>query len=177
MSLIGMLFGADAAAPPDAMRLGGTTETTLARSLSALLPDERGWTTFAEARFLVSSKGAQYAFGATDQDGRKSIESFAAGRYERIRVNWRFVCFGQLLIESEDHRRLGASKEAVVALLGTDDFFGEGCLAEQMQRISTVTACIGGPMSDGAASKSDQRLASWVLWNGWADGHPRRARN
>ena len=31
-------------------------------------------------------------------------------------------------------------KEAVVALLGTDDFFGEGCLAEQMQRISTVTA-------------------------------------
>jgi CRP/FNR family cyclic AMP-dependent transcriptional regulator len=31
-------------------------------------------------------------------------------------------------------------KEAVVALLGTDDFFGEGRLAEQMQRISTVTA-------------------------------------
>jgi hypothetical protein len=31
-------------------------------------------------------------------------------------------------------------------------------------------------MSDGAASmmppKSDQRLASWVLWNGWADDHP-----
>jgi len=41
--------------------------------------------------------------------------------------------------------------------------------------------CIGGPMSDGAASmtppKSDQRLASWVLWNGWADVHPRRVRN
>jgi hypothetical protein len=52
MSLIGMLFGADAAAPPDAMRLDGTTETTLARSLSALLPDERGWITFAEARIL-----------------------------------------------------------------------------------------------------------------------------
>jgi CRP/FNR family transcriptional regulator, cyclic AMP receptor protein len=31
-------------------------------------------------------------------------------------------------------------KEAVVAILGTDDFFGEGCLAGQMQRISTVTA-------------------------------------
>ena len=32
-------------------------------------------------------------------------------------------------------------------------------------------------MSHGAASmtppKSDQRLASWVLWNGWADGHLR----
>jgi CRP/FNR family transcriptional regulator, cyclic AMP receptor protein len=31
-------------------------------------------------------------------------------------------------------------KEAVVAILGTDDFFGEGCLAGQLQRISTVTA-------------------------------------
>ena len=31
-------------------------------------------------------------------------------------------------------------KEAVVAILGTDDFFGEGCLAGQVQRISTVTA-------------------------------------
>jgi CRP/FNR family cyclic AMP-dependent transcriptional regulator len=30
-------------------------------------------------------------------------------------------------------------KEAVVAVLGTDDFFGEGCLAGQAQRISTVT--------------------------------------
>jgi CRP/FNR family cyclic AMP-dependent transcriptional regulator len=31
-------------------------------------------------------------------------------------------------------------KEAIVAILGTDDFFGEGCLAGQAQRISTVTA-------------------------------------
>jgi CRP/FNR family cyclic AMP-dependent transcriptional regulator len=31
-------------------------------------------------------------------------------------------------------------KEAVVAILGTDAFFGEGCLAGQVQRISTVTA-------------------------------------
>ena len=29
-------------------------------------------------------------------------------------------------------------KEAVVAILGTDDFFGEGCLAGQHQRIATV---------------------------------------
>ncbi len=29
-------------------------------------------------------------------------------------------------------------KEAVVAMLGTDDFFGEGCLAGQAQRIATV---------------------------------------
>jgi CRP/FNR family transcriptional regulator, cyclic AMP receptor protein len=31
-------------------------------------------------------------------------------------------------------------KEAVVAILGADEFFGEGCLAGQVQRMSTVTA-------------------------------------
>jgi hypothetical protein len=40
---IGKLFGTDAAAPLDAMKLDGTTEATLARSLSALPPNERGW--------------------------------------------------------------------------------------------------------------------------------------
>jgi hypothetical protein len=29
-------------------------------------------------------------------------------------------------------------KEAVVAMLGTNDFFGEGCLAGQARRIATV---------------------------------------
>src|ERR1700678_3779926 len=29
-------------------------------------------------------------------------------------------------------------KEAVVAILGTNDFFGEGCLARQNQRVATV---------------------------------------
>src|ERR1700677_761630 len=31
-------------------------------------------------------------------------------------------------------------KEAVVAILGTGEFFGEGCLAGQVQRAATVTA-------------------------------------
>jgi len=30
-------------------------------------------------------------------------------------------------------------KEAVIAILGSGDFFGEGCLAGQPQRLSTVT--------------------------------------
>ena len=77
-SLIGKLFGADVAPPPDATKLDGTTEAALARSLSALPPGERAWLTFAEARILFSTKGDQYAFGETDQDGRKNIESFAA---------------------------------------------------------------------------------------------------
>jgi hypothetical protein len=78
MNLIGKLFGADVPAPPDATKLDGTTEATLARSLSELPPDERGWMTFAEARSLFSTKSAQYAFGETDEDGRKNIDSFAA---------------------------------------------------------------------------------------------------
>ena len=75
MSLIGWLFGADAPAPPDATKLDGTTEAMLARSLAALSPDERGWITFAEARTLFSGESAEYAFGETDDDGRKNIES------------------------------------------------------------------------------------------------------
>ena len=73
-----MLFGADVPAPLDATKLDGTAEATLARSLSALPPDERGWITFAEARSLFSTKDAQYAFGETDRDGRRNVESFAA---------------------------------------------------------------------------------------------------
>ena len=78
MSLIGKLFGADAGPPPDVMKLDGTTEATLARSLSTLPPDKRGWITFVEARVLFSTKDAQYAFGETDKDGKRNIESFAA---------------------------------------------------------------------------------------------------
>ena len=78
MSLILKLFGADVAAPPDAMKLDGTTEATLAHSVSGLPPNERGWISFAEARILFSTKGSQYAFVETDQDGRRNIESFAA---------------------------------------------------------------------------------------------------
>ena len=78
MGIMRWLFGADAATPSDAMKLDGTTEAALVRSLSALPPDERGWITFAEARVLFSAKGAEYAFGETDRDGRRNIESFAA---------------------------------------------------------------------------------------------------
>ena len=70
MSFIEKLFRL--VAPPNAMKLNGTTEATLARSLSALPPEER------EARSLFSTTGAQYAFGETDQGGRRNIESFAA---------------------------------------------------------------------------------------------------
>lgn len=86
MSLIGKLFGAGPAAPPDVTRLNGTTEAALARSLSALPAGERGWVTFTEARNLFSNKDAQYAFGETDDEGRRKIELFAAK--QRVGINF-----------------------------------------------------------------------------------------
>src|SRR6202022_4755044 len=35
-------------------------------------------------------------------------------------------------------------KEAILAILGADDFFGEGCLAGQPLRMSTAAAVTGG---------------------------------
>ena len=84
MGLFEKLFGADTPAPPDATKLDGTSEAALTRSLSALPQGERGWITLAEARILFSTKGEQYAFGETDQDGRKNIESFAAQHQSTI---------------------------------------------------------------------------------------------
>ena len=81
MSFIQKLF--EFVAPPKAKKLDGTTEATLARSLLALPPEERGWITFAEARILFSTKGAQYAVGETDQNIRRNIEAFAA-RHESV---------------------------------------------------------------------------------------------
>ena len=60
MRLIRWLFGADASAPPDAMKLDGTTEATLARSLSPLSPDEQGWITFAEISFTSRIAGVSW---------------------------------------------------------------------------------------------------------------------
>lgn len=77
-NLISTLFGSDTPPPPDAVKLDGTTEAALARSLSALPPDKRGWITFSEAHGLFSTKDIQYAFGETDRDGKRNIESFAA---------------------------------------------------------------------------------------------------
>ena len=77
MSVIKWL-GASATAPPDAAKLDGASEAALARSLSALPAGARGWITFAEARTSFSTMDAEYAFGETDDDGRKAIESFAA---------------------------------------------------------------------------------------------------
>jgi CRP/FNR family cyclic AMP-dependent transcriptional regulator len=46
-------------------------------------------------------------------------------------------------------------KEAVVAILGTNDFFGEGCLAGQALRIATVET-----MTDSVICDWKKRLSS-----------------
>jgi hypothetical protein len=67
------------------MKLDGTTEATLARSLSALPAGEQGWITFTEAASLLSAERAEYAFGELDQVGRKKnrgIRGAAQGRHQ-----------------------------------------------------------------------------------------------
>jgi CRP-like cAMP-binding protein len=49
-------------------------------------------------------------------------------------------------------------KEAVVATLGTSDFFGEGCLAGQTQRIATVAA-----LADSAIMRLDKAAVVRVI--------------
>jgi len=56
-SLIGWLFGADTTAPPDAMKLDGTTEATLARSMSALPTGRAGMDHVCRDWHLVLDRG------------------------------------------------------------------------------------------------------------------------
>jgi CRP-like cAMP-binding protein len=49
-------------------------------------------------------------------------------------------------------------KEAVVAILGTDEFFGEGCLAGQALRISTVTT-----MTDSVVARIEKATITRVI--------------
>ena len=51
-------------------------------------------------------------------------------------------------------------KEAVVAILGADDFFGEGCLAGQPRRMATVRA-----MSDTAVMRIEKAAIIALLHN------------
>jgi len=44
-------------------------------ALETLLPNERGWITFAEASGLFSTERTEYAFGELDQSGREKIEA------------------------------------------------------------------------------------------------------
>jgi hypothetical protein len=76
MSLIEKLFGASAAASRDATKLDGTSEAALARSLSALPPDEAASITFAEASRLRTSNTRS---GEADDDGSKILSHSRRG--------------------------------------------------------------------------------------------------
>jgi len=51
-------------------------------------------------------------------------------------------------------------KEAVIAMLGPDDFFGEGCLAGQPLRMATVTA-----VTDGSVMRLEKKVVIRLLRN------------
>lgn len=79
LDAIKSLFVPRAAWLPQPRKLDGTNEDALSSSLQQLLPEERGWITFAEARRLFSTQDDQYAFGEMDEEGKQRLASFTAG--------------------------------------------------------------------------------------------------
>ena len=73
-------------------------------------------------------------------------------------------------------------KEAVVAMLGTSDFFGEGCLAGQAQRIATVAMMMDSVIVrlEKAAIvrviQQEPAFSEMFIAHLLASGHPRRGR-
>ena len=69
-------------------------------------------------------------------------------------------------------------KEAVVAMLGTNDFFGEGCLAGQALRIATVAAMTDSVIVqlEKARDPKGASVLRDVHWPSSGSGHPRRGR-
>ena len=63
---------------PSSRRLSASSETALAASIEGLLPGDRGWITFQDARDMFSALDDEYAFGEMDDDGKRNLASFAA---------------------------------------------------------------------------------------------------
>jgi len=74
--LLRRIFSPANAAPPDAPRLSGTSESALGSSLQGLPAGERGWITFADAARLFSSEQPQYAFGEMDDAAKLRLGQF-----------------------------------------------------------------------------------------------------
>src|ERR1700730_138758 len=63
---------------PSSRRLSASSETALAASIEGMLPGDRGWITFQDARGMFSALEAQYAFVEQGDDGKRNLASFAA---------------------------------------------------------------------------------------------------
>jgi len=73
-------------------------------------------------------------------------------------------------------------KEAVVAILGANDLFGEGCLAGQVQRIATAVTMMDSVVVTAGKSRHSPRDPSGtsvprdINRPSCGPGHPRRSR-
>ena len=72
------VFGGNAADPADARKLNASSENALASSIQALPVGEKGWISLRDAWHLFSRVQEEYAFGETDEHGRRHLEEFAA---------------------------------------------------------------------------------------------------
>jgi CRP-like cAMP-binding protein len=86
----------------------------------------------AKPAFDPKSFLAKVGGGKTHTDYQKSHKIFSQGESRTPSITSR-----KAKLSSQLSPRQG--KEAVIAILGVADFFGEGCLAGQPMRMSTVT--------------------------------------
>jgi hypothetical protein len=78
VDLLRKMFGSAGAKPADVRRLSGASERDLASSLRRVPRGERGWITLSEAVRRFSDKPMDYAFGETDDEGKRRLDEFAA---------------------------------------------------------------------------------------------------
>ncbi|MGA8495019.1 MAG: cyclic nucleotide-binding domain-containing protein, partial [Xanthobacteraceae bacterium] len=115
-----------AAANPGLVRPSSRTASLSGKSRAAL--PKKGKTSFDPKTFLT-----RVGDGRSLAKYRKSQIVFSQGEIGDAVF---YIQKGKVKVTVVSEQ----GKEAVVAILGTDEFFGEGCLAGQAQRISTVTA-------------------------------------
>jgi hypothetical protein len=66
------------APPPSPRRLDGRSRLLLAASMKMLPDGEPGWITMPEAKTLFSLAEGAYAFGETDEVGKRNLATFAS---------------------------------------------------------------------------------------------------
>ena len=72
------IFNRATPSPRDVRKLNASSENALAASIQALPVGEKGWISLRDAWQLFSRVKEEYAFGETDEHGRRHLEEFAA---------------------------------------------------------------------------------------------------
>ena len=150
MSLIGWLFGADTAPPSDAMKLDGTSEAALGRSLSALPAGERGWITFAEARTSSAPRSRR----AQARPGAAALVVTATNTTAAVTASLpRCAAFREQASPTK------CAKNIVVASWAIDQIFASASASELRNTRSYEAGCTPGAATNSKAASHAEPAA------------------